>query len=162
MSEVVKPFIVACLVLTINVAGAQSQPSVIRGTLREKGSPIAEATLFLQSFDDEHCAKLFTSKKRDLKSRTKLDSCMHDVTSVSPDARGYYQFAVPKGWYAIHFLWNLSEKPKHPETVFKEGQWWIVYAGRKDSTGKYDTMAQDSPLYYSGYEDVVRDFDTDR
>jgi len=30
----------------------------------------------------------------------------------------------------------------------------------KDSTGKYDTMAQDFPFYYSGKDDAARKFET--
>jgi hypothetical protein len=34
-----------------------------------------------------------------------------------------------------------------------------MYAGYKDSSGKYDTMAQDSPFYFTGKEDAIRDCD---
>ena len=34
-----------------------------------------------------------------------------------------------------------------------------MYAGHKDSTGRYDSMAQDTPFYFSAKEDMTRDFD---
>ena len=86
---------------------------------------------------------------------------MQDVATAVPDSLGYYEFAGLKpGWYAVHFLWNISEKLCSAESLFKEGHWGIMYAGEKDSTGKYDTMAQDCPSYYSGRDDGARDFET--
>ena len=149
-----------CLVIVLNTANAQSAPGAIRGTLKENGIAINEATVFLQSFDDEKCAKLFTSQKGDTRSVQRLKLCMHDVSTTIPDDHGNYLFAGPKpGWYAIHFLWNIRKKPSHAPSGFKEGHWVVMYAGYKDSTGKYDTMAQDKPLHFSGSEALTRDFD---
>ncbi len=87
---------------------------------------------------------------------------MHDVTTALPDSRGDYEFTGLKpGWYAVHFLWNISEKPSPSQSLFKEGRWGVVYAGRKDSSGKYDTMAQGFPFYYSGKDDAAMDFETE-
>ena len=120
-----------------------------------------KAAVFLQSFEDEHYAKIFAGRKADRKSQQRLEVCMHDVSTAYPDFQGYYEFSGLKaGWYAVHFLWNISEKPSPAQSLFKEGQWGVVYAGRKDSTGKYDTMAQDVPFYYSGKDDAARDFET--
>jgi hypothetical protein len=149
------------LVAVIGNTSASDHPTALRGTLTEGGKPIVEAAVFLQSFDDEHCAKIFASQKASRKSQERLDRCMHDVSTVVPDSRGYYEFTGLKpGWYAVHFLWNISEKPSLAQSFFKEGHWGILYAGRKDSTGKYDTMAQDFPFYYSGKDDAARDFQT--
>jgi hypothetical protein len=149
-----------CLALAVNALGAQNSPSSIRGTLSEAGTPIAEATIFLQSFDDEACAKLFTIAKADRKSASKLESCMHDVSSTSPDAAGSYKFAAPgAGWYAVHFLWNMAKKPSPSMYSFSEGRWTVIYAGHKDSTGRYDSMAQDTAFYFSANEEMTRDFD---
>jgi hypothetical protein len=148
------------LVLAVNVVQAQDSPSAIRGTLSEAGMPITEATIFLQSFDDETCAKLFTIAKEDRKSASKLESCMHDVSSTSPDAAGSYKFAAPRaGWYAVHFLWNIGKKPSPSMYSFNQGRWTVMYAGHKDSTGRYDSMAQDTPFHFSAKEDMTRDFD---
>jgi hypothetical protein len=128
--------------------------------LSENGSPITEATVFLQSLDGEQCAKLFQSEKGDARSVQKLNRCVHDVGSTTPDIQGKYQFAAQQpGWYAIHFLWSIGKKPSQP-SGFKEGRWAVMFAGHKDSSGKYDTMAQDSAFYFSAKEDVIRDFDT--
>ena len=152
-----------CLVLAVDTTGAQAAPSAIRGMLGENGTPIVEATVFLQSFDDARCAKLFTSKKGNSRSVQKLRLCMHDVSTTTPDAHGIYQFSAPKaGWYVVHFLWSTGKTPSQSPSLFKEGRWVVVYAGHKDSTGKYDTMAQDSPFYFSAKEDVIRDFHTRR
>jgi hypothetical protein len=149
------------LISRVGDVAAQGQPIPLRGTLREKGKPIVEAAVFLQSFEDEHCVKIFTSQKPSRKSEEKLDRCMHDVATAVPDSHGYYEFTGLKpGWYAVHFLWNISEKPSSAPSLFKEGHWGVMYAGEKDSTGKYDTMAQDPPFYYSGRNDAARDFET--
>jgi hypothetical protein len=140
------------LVVLLGDVSAPAQPTPLRGTLREKGQPIMDAAVFLQSFDDEHCAKIFASQKPSRRLQKKLDRCMHDVSTAVPDS----------GWYAVHFLWNMSEKPSSAQSLFKEGRWGVIYAGRKDTTGKYDTMAQDFPFYYSGANDAARDFETQR
>ena len=157
MSVATKLVTFSFLVLVANAGKAQNLRSAIRGTLSEDGTPIAEATIFLQSFDDEMCAKLFTTAKDDQKSASKLESCMHDVSTTSSDAAGNYKFTDPRaGWYAVHFLWNIGKKPS--QSRFNQGQWTVMYAGHKDSTGRYDTMAQDTPFYFSAREDVTRDF----
>jgi len=159
MSSTTKLVTFSFLVLAVNAVNGQNSTSAIRGTLRESGTPIAEATVFLQSFDDEKCANLFTTAKEDRKSASKLESCRHDVSSTSSDSAGRYEFANPgAGWYAIHFLWNIGKKPAQP--MFSQGPWTVMYAGQKDSTGRYDTMAQDIPFYFSAKEDATRDFDS--
>jgi hypothetical protein len=86
---------------------------------------------------------------------------MHDVSTTSVDATGNYRFTgLEPGWYAVHFLWNITKKRKAFPDFTKEGSWVVLYAGHKDSTGKYDTMAQDVPFNFSGTEDVIRDFES--
>ena len=148
------------LIALIGNTAAQREPTRIRGTLSERGRPIVDATVFLQSFEDERCAKIFASQKASRKAQQKLDRCMHDLSTTISDSQGRYEFTGLKpGWYAVHFLWNISEKPSLANSLFKEGSWGVVYAGHRDSTGKYDTMAQDSPFYYSGKDDAPRDFE---
>jgi hypothetical protein len=160
MANATELLALTCLLLQISAASAQG-PTAIRGRLRERGEPIADATVYLQSFDNERCAKLFTSHKIDRKSQLKFERCTHDVSTAAPDSRGYYEFTGLKaGWYAVHFLWNINAKPTPSKSMFKEGSWGVMYAGHKDSTGNYDTMAQDPPFYHSGKEAAVRDFDT--
>jgi len=147
-------------VFTTLMLHGQSSPKVIRRKLTENGKPIQDAAVFLQSLDDEKCAKLFSSHKENRRSLTKLERCMHDLSTASTNADGQYQFAVARpGWYAVHFLWDLGTKPKNPQTAFVQGRWGVMYAGSKDSSGKYDTMAQDGPFYFKGEEDAVRDAD---
>jgi len=147
-----------CLLLAVSIARGQGSQSAIRGTLSDNGTPITEASVFLQSFDDAACARLFTTGPIDRKAADKLKSCSHDLGTVSPDSNGHYEFTIPNaGWYAVHFLWNIGKKPS--QSVFIQGQWTVAYAGHKDSTGRYDTMAQDAPFYFSAKEDVTRNFD---
>ena len=153
----------SCVVFGMNAVSGQSSQHVIRGTLLEKGTPIVDATVYLQSFDNEKCAGRFmkSMRKWDPKSAEKLRSCMHDVTATAVDERGNYRFVdVRAGWYAVHFLWNIGTKPKPFPDFTREGSWGVMYAGHKDSAGKYDTMAQDIAFYFSTSEDVIRDFDT--
>jgi len=81
------------LVVLLGDVSAPAQPTPLRGTLREKGQPIMDAAVFLQSFDDEHCAKIFASQKPSRRLQKKLDRCMHDVSTAVPDSGGYYEFA---------------------------------------------------------------------
>jgi hypothetical protein len=149
------------LLLFLKAANAQSPPGAIRGTLKERGSAIIEASVFLQSFDDEKCAKLFESHKGNARSVERLNACMHDMSTTTPDDHGNYSFAgLQPGWYAIHFLWSIREKPSHAPSAFRQGSWGVMYAGHTDSTGKYDTMAQDKPFHVSSTEELTRDFDT--
>jgi hypothetical protein len=163
MSKALMLFALVCLLLAVDIAGAQSGPPAMRGMLREKGKPIAEAAVFLQSLEDKHCAKTFAGRKADRKAQQEVDRCVRDVSAASPDSQGYYQFAgVKAGWYAVHFLWNITETPNSAMSLFKEGRWGVIYDKRKDTTGKYDAMAQDVPFYYSDKYDAVRDFDAQR
>jgi hypothetical protein len=159
MSSAARWFALACLILMIPFANAQEHPAVIRGTLSDKGRPIVDAEVYLQSLENEHCAKLFAGTI-DLKKQQELQRCMHDLSSSHTDDQGHYQFSETKaGWYVVHFLWNIADKPSHPMASFKEGDWFVAYAGQKDSTGKYDTMAQGRPFYSAGREDAVKDFE---
>jgi hypothetical protein len=149
--------------MAIDTADGQNQPPVIRGTLREKGKPISEAAVFLQSLDNEHCAKVFAGSKNDRKSGEEVDRCVHDVGTAYPNDLGQYRFVELKaGWYAVHFLWTIDEKPRSAFSLFKQGGWAVIYDSGKDTSGKYDAMAQDVPFYYSNQDDAVRDFDTRR
>ena len=148
-----------CLALVANTATGQGSRATIRGTLKENGAPIVDATVFLQSFDNEDCAKLFTKKSWNQKSVQRLQSCMHEVSTTTVDETGNYRFTDLKaGWYAVHFLFNIVEKPKRFPNSTKEGSWLVTYAGYKDSSGRYDTIAQDIPFNFSVTEDVIRDF----
>jgi hypothetical protein len=158
MSSAVRCFALACWTLIIPFAHAQVHSPAIRGTLSDMGKPIVDAEVYLQSLEDEHCAKLFAGKI-DLKKQQELRQCTHDLGSINSDEQGNYEFAETKaGWYVVHFLWSIADKPRQP-TSFKNGDWLVQYAGWKDSTGKYDTMAQDHPFYYSGKEDTARNFE---
>jgi len=158
MSIASKLITLSCLLFVVKALSVQSSPPVIRGKLRENGAPITEAAVFLQSLDNERCAKLFAGRKTDRKTEKQITRCVHDLTATSPDANGNYKFAIPKsGWYAVHFLWSMGKKPREPQSVFLQGQWSVVYAGYQDLTGKYDAMAQDSPFFSSAREDAIRD-----
>jgi hypothetical protein len=134
--------------------------ATIRGTLKENGSPLLDATVYLQSFDNEGCANLFNSEAQDRRSAKKLSSCIHDVRTTIVEATGSYQFIELKaGWYAVHFLWNIKEKPSPYPASFVEGNWRAVYAGHKDSTGKYDSMAQDRAIFVAPGSEIQRNFD---
>jgi hypothetical protein len=147
--------LLTCVTLMLH---AQNSPKVIRGPLQEDGKPIQGAAVFLQSLDDEKCVKLFTAPKTGWRAAKKLEHCLHDLNAASTDADGHYQFVVPKaGWYAVHFLWDIGQKPTHPETAFVQGRWAVRYAGYKDFSGKYDSMAQDGPFFFTGSQDSVRD-----
>src|SRR5260370_40827767 len=43
--------------------------------------------------------------------------------------------------------------------MFHQARWTVIYAAHNDTNGRYDTMAQDRPFYFSAKEDMTRDFD---
>jgi hypothetical protein len=153
--------IILCLLaLTANAVTAQNSSSAIRGALIENRTAISEASVFLQSLDDEACAKVFAASAQDRESAKRLKSCVHDVSTASPDTTGRFEFTnVRAGWYVVHFLWNIGTKPSSSMHMFNQGQWAVMYGGQKDSTGRYDTMAQDAPFYFSATEDAIRNFE---
>lgn len=129
----------------------------IIGTLYDKG-PVTDAEIDLQLLQDEHCAKLFVSQKRNARAQQKLEACTRDLASTHPDSKGLYRFAdLTPGWYAIHFVWSMTEKPADP-LAFMRGEWAVLYPGYKDNTGNYDAFAQGKPFYISGGSDVVKDY----
>lgn len=159
MSTKLGPPILVCLVLVTIAAHSQTALPLIRGSIKDRGQPIADAAVFLQALDDEHCAKLFRDKNQASKLK-EMQRCAHEAASTQTDGQGYYQFAETKaGWYLIHFLWNIAGKPRDAESCFKQGNWIVLYARHKDTTGKYDTMAEDRPFYFSATRDTVRNFD---
>ena len=56
-------------------------------------------------------------------------------------------------------LWNISEKPNAAIAIFQKGEFIISYSEDKDTSGKYDAMAQSRPFYFSSTESLVKDFD---
>lgn len=137
--------------------GQETKPASISGTLVDR-APVGDAEIDLQSLADEHCAKLFASRTRNAKAAQELKSCAHDLAPTHTNSDGRYEFSgLAPGWYAIHLLWNIAQKPSHPK-IFQQGEWSVMVPGYKDVTGKYDTFAQGKPFFLSGKSDVVKDF----
>jgi hypothetical protein len=135
----------------------RTTPVAITGALVDKG-PVTDAVIDLQILQDEHCAKLFVSQRTDARAQQRLEGCSRDLQSTHPDSEGRYRFPnLSPGWYAIHFVWSMAEKPTHP-LAFKRGEWGVVYPGYKDKTGKYDAFAQGKPFYISGEANVAKDY----
>jgi hypothetical protein len=135
----------------------RTTPVAIAGTLIDKG-PVTDAEIDLQILEDEHCVKLFLSQRKDAQAKQKLEGCSRDLRSTHSDSEGRYRFPdLAPGWYAIHFVWNMAEKPTLP-LAFKRGEWGVVYPGFKDKTGKYDAFAQGKPFHISGESDLAKDF----
>ena len=133
-------------------------PGRVRGTLRDTDGPIKDADIYLQYFEEEKCAKLFASIPHDHKERDKLvkrlKSCSLDLPPTKPDEQGRYEFrGLKPGWYALRFLWNISQKPKEALTFFEQNGFVVGYYVGKDLQKKYDSMAQGKPFYFSGKED---------
>jgi hypothetical protein len=142
---------------TLQDSARRTTPVAVTGTLFDK-RPLTDAEIDLQFLQDEHCAKLFVSQKGDAQARRKLEGCSRDLATTHPDSEGRYRFSnLAPGWYVIHFVWSMAEKPTHP-LAFKRGEWGVIYPGYKDKTGKYDAFAQGKPFYISGESDVVKDY----
>lgn len=163
--------ILICLlmIITVAVSQAKSQGSVnnaapaanpiISGQLSDLNGSITDARIILQSFQDEKCAKLFLSKYSEENGR-KLQACSRELPPVTPDKEGRYQFTnIPAGWYVLLVLWNMNQKPDAAVAMFQKGEFVINYSEGKDTSGKYDAMAQSKPFYFSGAESLVKDFD---
>jgi hypothetical protein len=131
--------------------------SAVSGMLFDK-RPVTNAEIDLQLLQDDHCAKLFVSRRHDVRAQQNLRACTRDLLSTRPDNDGRYRFAdLAPGWYAIHIVWSMAEKPPHPRE-FKRGDWAVAFPGYKDKTGMYDAFAQGKPFYISGESDVVKDY----
>ncbi|HEX8141297.1 MAG TPA: hypothetical protein VF553_01800 [Pyrinomonadaceae bacterium] len=134
--------------------------SIISGQLSDLNGNITDARIILQSFQDEKCAKLFSSKKYSEENGRKLQACSRELPPITPDKEGRYQFTnVPAGWYVLLVLWNMNQKPHATVAMFQKGEFIINYSEDKDASGKYDAMAQGQPFYFSGTERLVKDFD---
>jgi hypothetical protein len=133
---------------------------VIAGKLIDVNGPITDAQVILQTFKDEKCVKLFSSKKYSEEEARKLAVCSHELPPIAPDNQGQYQLTnIPAGWYVLLVIWNMNEKPNTSVSMFQKGDFVISYSSAKDSSGKYDGMAQGKPFYFSGRENLVLDFD---
>lgn len=147
-------------------ASTTDSPNRVKGTLQDTNGPINDADIYLQYFDDEKCAKLFTKKvnpfdqKAVKKLTDRLTHCARDLTPIKPDEQGRYYFeGIKPGWYAMRFLWNIHQKPEQGGAIFERSGFVIAYHPEKDIQKKYDTMAQGMPFYFSGKNDVVIDYD---
>jgi hypothetical protein len=142
------------------------RPGRVMGTLRDSDGLIDDADIYLQYFDDEKCAKLFTKQVNpyDQKAvdRVKgiLEGCSHDLPRIKPDGQGHYEFdGIKPGWYAMRFLWNIHQKPEKAQAFFKRNGFVVGYYAGKDLQQKYDTMAQGKPVHFSGNKDLLIDYD---
>jgi hypothetical protein len=132
-------------------------PATITGILFDRGV-VTDAEIDLQLLQDEHCAKLFGGARRGAQEQRELQACSRDLASTHPDAQGHYRFSdLAPGWYAIHFVWSMAEKPRRPGG-FKRGEWEVMYPGYKDKTGKYDAFAQGKPFFVSGPSETIKDY----
>jgi tetratricopeptide (TPR) repeat protein len=131
----------------------------VMGALRDTDGPIKDADIYLQYFEDEKCAKLFTkapsNRKEANKLMSRLEGCSRDLPPTKPDEQGRYEFrGLKPGWYALRFLWNISQKPKEAQAIFEQNGFGIIYNSAKDIQKKYDSMAQGKPFYFSGKGDI--------
>ena len=164
--------ITICLLMLITLAVSQENlqgdsknaesiaNAIISGQVSDLNGYVTDARIILQSFQDEKCAKLFLSKKYSEENAKKLQSCSHELPPTTPDQEGRYQFTnIPAGWYTLLVLWNINEKPNAAIAIFQKGEFIINYSQDKDTSGKYDAMAQSRPFYFSGTKSLVKDFD---
>lgn len=165
-------FILICLLMLITIAVSQENlqggsdtaapiaNAIISGQVSDLKGSVTDARIILQSFQDEKCAKLFLSKKYSEENAKKLQSCSHELPPTTSDKEGRYQFTnIPAGWYALLVLWNMNEKPNAAMAIFQKGEFIINYSEDKDTSGRYDAMAQSRPFYFSGTESLFKDFD---
>ena len=139
---------------------SQSVGGAIRGTLNASGRPFADAEIILQSFANEKCAKLFEDKKPTPAKIARLNACSKDLPSIRPNPEGAFKFEnLPPAWYALRFLWNINPRPSTAPLAITVGRFVVMYAGFKDESGRYDTMTQGRPFYFSGKTDFVIEFD---
>jgi hypothetical protein len=87
------------VVLSVRVAYAQSPGNGIRGTLRENGTPITEATVYLQSLDARSVPS-FSAVRNGQPNPSRISQSPADVGTTSVDGAGTYRFHPKKsGWY---------------------------------------------------------------
>ena len=130
--------------LAIGQTNANS--SVISGTLSVTtnmgGPPLA--AVHLTVYKDAECVK-HSYGEFSLGRKQKPPTCSSELRTVTVDGHDSFEFSVAPGWYSLHILWATSS-PGRPR-VCKFPDWTIGYFPWRDSTRKYDMMAQQSSAF---------------
>jgi len=137
-----------------------TKPPAIRGMLRRSdGQPIADAQIILRGFEDEACKDLYASREASAAGQEKLAACSKDLLTVQATPKGEFFFSgVQPGWYAVRFLWNIEPKPGKSPSADRVGEFLVIYAGKKDSSGRYDTLSHGSPFFFDAEKDYRIEF----
>ena len=139
---------IAALLTLVPVCGAAQSDASVEGTLTDQGKPFAKGLVVLQRMKDEHCAKLFSSSHPSAQEVRQLESCARDLPWINTDEKGNYSYRqLAPGWYSIRFLWLLGKLPaRETATTCSSVEWAIFFQPGKDTSGKYNAMAQGNPF----------------
>jgi hypothetical protein len=119
----------------------------IRVTVIRQREPLSGAMVVVQRFSDKSCAKLFNSKSASPETAEKLKSCSTDLSPGYSDQRGEIQFNELKpGWYAVRVLFLYDPAPAAYRTACEYGDMALMLSSDRDTTGKYNAMAQQYPF----------------
>jgi hypothetical protein len=136
---------------------------VVRTNVARNGNPVERAMVVLQSFADKNCVKLFREKNPKPDTAAKLHACTSDLPAQFSDASGEADFLDLKpGWYAVHVLFLFEPQPSAYQTACRYGDVALMISSHRDTTGKYNAMAQREPFEIKSAEDVKQEFRFDQ
>ena len=147
---------------------AATAPCIAGGTsvgisVIRNGKPVEGAAVFVQSLADKNCVKLFREKNPKSDTAERVKACTRDLPEQLSDANGAVVFTDLKpGWYAVHILFLFEPAPTAYQTACQYGDIALMVSGRRDSTGKYNAMAQRDPFELKPSDDVKQQFRFDQ
>ena len=135
----------------------QNSSHNISGSLSDSGGPITNAAVYLNRLKDKPCMRLFESRQKPSeKTLQKIRACVTDIGPIRPDSRGVYTFTnLSPGYYALVVSWHTEEEFKRPALAFRKGDFVVSYF----KGARYNTVATSKVFYFSGAEEMVKDFD---
>jgi hypothetical protein len=153
-------FLLAFLLMPLMLFGADAS---VAGSVKDSGEPVKGAMVILQRLRGRDCAQAFESKKPSAKNATKLASCSEDLEPTYTDERGMFKYqSLEPDWYAVRILWAVKTVPAQFNLLCEYGPWIVGYYTRKDSTGRYDAMAQGHTFQLKSGQQKTADFSYDK
>ena len=150
---------VAALLVFLSACCLGQEAMTVSGTLSDKGKPFPGGLVVLQRLKNEKCARIFRSHHVTADEAREFQSCSKDLPWINTDEKGAYSYGKLKpGWYAIRFLWLMSEPPASKSAMCATEDWALAYEPRKDKSGKYNGFAQGMPFELKANESKQVDF----
>ena len=135
------------LTFLLSTATCFAADPTITATVIRNGTPIKDSMVVLQFFENRDCVNLFNSKHPKPETAQKLKSCSRDFDPQYTDANGVVRFSDLKpGWYAVRVLFLYEPAPSAYRTACQYEEMALMLSSDRDTTGKYNAMAQRYPF----------------